>query len=126
MKGQARRHQQRHVAADPRRKNDENIADRDELFYAPNAATTEQAVLDGDNVSLPPLESVTDNDLLTVLFNPNDGHGDDGAIHHSNAAASSSGGFLPRRAVVENSIKEHRAKMEEHRDARMNLIKQLA
>jgi hypothetical protein len=49
-------------------RNDDNIAQSDELYYVPhktpNAMAMEPAHGDGDNDSLPPLESVPDDILV--------------------------------------------------------------
>jgi hypothetical protein len=59
--------------------NDANIADRDELHNVPqdtpSATATEPAHDDGDNGSLPPLESLFDDEFRSVFANPNNDGG---------------------------------------------------
>ena len=105
------------------------------MYYAqdrtPNATETEQ-VRNDDDVSLPPLESITDEDeQMAVFIRPNEDNKDDAVsidsmlveyvepevIHSSSsaaAAAAADDGFLPRLVVLKNSIDEHIAKDKEH------------
>ena len=73
----------------------------------PGATTTTQQAHDDDNASLPPLESIPDNEeFLSLFINPNDD-----AVSVASALVefvepvTISDAFLSRRNVVENSIK---------------------
>ena len=67
-------------------------------------------------MQLPSLEPIPDEDL-SVFIRPENA---------AKPVASSSDDFLPRHVVVAHSIKHHRAKMEEHSAAIMDLITQLS